>query len=238
MNKRSTAALSGVPVSRRAIQRQSLHEEIAERLRAMIQDGELPPGSRVQELELAESFGISRTPLREALKVLTSEGLVEHRPNRGFSVARVEVDEIAAIFEVLGALETLTGQLVCERADEAQLERIEKLHRQLAELHRQHKRAQYFRVNQDIHLALAEATGNPTLLSTYAGMLGKIVRARSLANAEPFRWDESLTEHEAFMEALRARDGALFGQRLREHNAHTAAEVLKALRALPEDTGD
>jgi DNA-binding GntR family transcriptional regulator len=216
----------------RLLRRTTLHNEIALRLRDMIQDGELPPGSRIPELELCETFGISRTPLREALKVLVAEGLVVHVPNRGFRVAAVEADEIAAMFELMGALEELAGQLFCTRATDTEIERLLRMHQDMARFHRQGKRAPYFRLNQEIHQGLVDCTANPVLASTYASLATLIARARSLANFSQLRWDESLREHEQFMQALEQRDGPRLGRQLREHSDNTAAVVLKALREL------
>ncbi len=216
----------------RSLRRTTLHHEIALRLRDMIQDGELPPGSRVPELELCETFEISRTPLREALKVLVAEGLVVHVPNRGFRVAAVDAEEIAAMFELMGALEELSGQLVCTRAGDAEIERLQRMHQDMVRYHQQGKRALYFRLNQEIHQTLVDGTANPVLASTYASLSTRIGRFRSLANFSQLRWDESLQEHEQFMQALEQRDGPRLGRLLREHSDNTAEVVLKALRAL------
>lgn len=221
--------------SHRLVQRTTLHHEIALRLRDMIQDGELPPGSRIPELDLCETFGISRTPLREALKVLVAEGLAVHVPNRGFRVADVEADEIAFIFELIGALEELIGQLFCQRATDADVERLLRMHQDMVHHHRQGRRTAYFRLNQEIHRALVDCTGNPVLVHTYAGFNVRIIRVRSLANFTQMRWNESLQEHEAFMKPLEQRDGTRLGQLLREHSDHTAAGVIEALRRLERD---
>lgn len=216
----------------RSLRRTSLHEEIASRLRDMIQDGELPPGSRVPEVALCNTFEISRTPLREALKVLVSEGLVVHIPNRGFRISTVEPREIEAVFELMGALEELAGQLVCERASDAEIQKLEQMHAEMTRYHHQGKRGLYFRLNQDIHQYIVECTANPVLAVTYDSFSTRILRARSLANYSQLRWDESWQEHEQFMAALRQRDAALMGRLLRQHNANTGATVLRELQQL------
>ena len=213
----------------RSLRRTALHQEIALRLRDMIEDGELPPGSRVPELKLCDTFEISRTPLREALKVLVSEGLVVHIPNRGFRVSAVEPHEIQEVFEVMGALEELAGQLICQRASDADIKKLEQMHEEMTRYHHQGKRTAYFHLNQSIHQTIVECAGNELLIATYASFSTRISRARSLANYSQLRWDESLAEHERFMTALRQRDGALMGRLLREHNTHTGATVLREL---------
>lgn len=216
----------------RSLRRTSLHQEIALRLRDMIQDGELAPGSRVPEPALCDTFEISRTPLREALKVLVSEGLVVHIPNRGFRVSEVEPQDIEAVFEVLGALEELAGRLVCQRATTADIEKLEQMHTEMTDCYQQGKRTAYFHLNQAIHRLIVEYSANEVLTQTYANFSTRINRARSLANYNQLRWHESWQEHEHFMAALRQRDGEQMGRLLREHNSNTGATVLHALQTL------
>lgn len=210
--------------------RSALHGEIAARLRQMILEGELRPGERIPELQFCAAFGISRTPLREALKVLTTEGLIEARPNRGSVVARVQADEIAAIFEVMGALERLAGELVCARVSNAEIAVLDRLHEELVALHRKGDRAAYFRKNQQIHEQIIGLTENPVLIATYANFAGKIHRARYMANYDRLRWDESVREHEGIMRALRTRKRDLLAQRLSEHSMRTGRVVIAQLR--------
>jgi len=214
----------------RPIQRASLHEEIVSRLREMIQDGGLPPGSRVPELKLCERFGISRTPLREALKVLASEGLVVLLPNRGSMVSRVEVAELEAVFEVMESLEELTGRLVCQRAANNDLERLGQWHASMAARFQAGDRSGYFHFNQRIHRGLVTATGNPVLAATYEQLFTKVNRARAMANSDERRWGKSMAEHEAIMVALATRDGEALAAELVSHTRNTAGAVLEALR--------
>ena len=216
----------------RSLRRTALHQEIALRLRDMIENGELPPGSRVPELELCDTFEISRTPLREALKVLVSEGLVLHIPNRGFRVSTIEPREIQDVFEVMGALEYLAGQLICQRAADSEIKKLAQMHEEMAHYHHLGKRTAYFHLNQSIHQSIVEYARNELLTVTYASLSTRINRARSLANYSQLRWDESLEEHHKFMAALQQRNGELMGRLLREHNAHTGAVVLRELEQL------
>ena len=118
------------------IERQSLHEAVTARLRDMIVEGEYPPGSRLPERVLCETFGISRTPLREALKVLASEGLLELAPHRGARVAGLTAMDVDELFPVMGALEALAGELACARITEMELAEIRALHYQMVLHHR------------------------------------------------------------------------------------------------------
>ena len=211
------------------IQRVSLHEEIVTRLRDKILESELRPGDWIAEMNLCRELGISRTPLREALKVLASESLVTLLPNRGAMVTEIIAAEIAELFEVIGPLEKLIGHLVVERASDQQIEALRNLHVSMVEHYQKGQRHTYFNVNQMIHRRLAELAGNQSLLATYVSYTGKIRRARYLANVSDARWSESLKEHQAFMEALDRRDAPQFGDLLQQHSRLTAHVVCAAL---------
>lgn len=200
----------------------------------MIQEGELSPGSRVPEIKLCQHFGISRTPLREALKVLASEGLIELRPNRGSLVARIQLEEVAAVFEVMANLEHLIGVLVCERCTEEDMIEVMATHERLIQLHRSGDRPGYFRLNQDFHLRLAELTRNKVLTNTYAGLMTKVSQARPFVTYDQRRWQEHLREHVALVELLRNRDIDGFADALVRHRSGIGMVFLDGLRFLEE----
>lgn len=210
------------------IARTSLHDETVARLRAMVTEGELPPGSRIPERALCERFGISRTPLREALKVLAAEGLVELLPHRGARVTTLSAGALREVFEVVGALEALAGELACSRIDEAGLARIAGLHEAMAGHHRRGELAAYFACNEAIHEAIVAAAANPQLAEMYHLLSRRARRARYLANLTPERWDEAMAEHAALLAALQARDGARCAVLLRAHLDHKLATVVDA----------
>ncbi|WP_112322840.1 GntR family transcriptional regulator [Oceanibium sediminis] len=207
--------------------RRSLHDELVTSIREMIIDGELLPGDRVAEGELCEEFQVSRTPLREAFKVLASEGLVELIPNRGCFISAIRVEDVAEVFEVLSHLEELIGRLVVERATDRQIQDIVQLHETMRACHDAGDRTRYFKTNLAIHIALVRLTGNDVLATFCELQMRKIMRARAFANADTLRLNESMQEHEAFMQALLARDAATFGRLLREHNERTAVSVIE-----------
>ena len=235
---RGAASLSAASASPRAGSappdggRGGLHYVIVAQLRAMILDGDLRPGQRLPELQLCKALGVSRTPLREAFKLLASEGLIELRLNRGGVVAAIDPDDIAAVFEVMGGLEHLAGGLVCERVSNADIAELERAHARLVSLHRKGDRAGYFRLNQEIHDRIIALARNDALLATYRGFSGKIRRARAQANYDSLRWSESVREHESIMNALRARRSDLLAERLSEHNRRTGEVVIRQLRRL------
>jgi DNA-binding GntR family transcriptional regulator len=199
------------------IKRTTLHEEIAELLRQMIFDGELEDDIRVPEKALCERFGISRTPLREALKVLANEGLITLLPNRGARVSRLTPEDIDEVFPVMGALEAVAGEMAAGSISDEGIAEIRALHYQMALHHTRGERPQYFSLNQKIHERILEAANNPTLTQLYKTLSGRIRRARYSANISQDRWDQAMQEHERILHALSERDGSSLGEILKNH---------------------
>lgn len=213
------------------IARRSLHDEVVERLRDLIVEGELEPGKRVPERVLCERFGISRTPLREALKVLASEGLVELLPNRGAVVAPLTVVELDEIIEVMVALEGLAGLLAASRMSDAGLVEVKALHYEMLACHARADLHSYFKLNQAIHLAIIEGAGNATLAQTYGALNGRIRRFRYMANLSGERWDHAVAEHEEILAALTRRDSALLSRLLSDHLRNKYQHLKQAYEA-------
>ena len=225
---------------KQALQRHSLHDQLVAKLREMILNGELGPGSALPEKMLCDGFGVSRTPLREAFKVLASEGLIELRPHRTPRITPIDPGEIAAVFEVMVALERLVGLRSASLATPEQIAVIEAMHAELVALHRDGSRAGYFRMNQRIHAEIARLSGNPVLQATWTALTAKILRARSLANFDARRWNESIDEHENFTALMRAGEVENFADALSEHMRRTGAAVCAMLAAslqTPEGAG-
>lgn len=207
----------------------------AARLRDKIVQGELPPGTKLNERVLCEQLGISRTPLREAIKFLASEGLVELLPNRGAVVAALDARHVRDIFMVLAALEALAGELACRNASDADIAEIRALHYQMVAHHARDELAPYFRLNQQIHIRIVECGGNTVLAQTYRNLNDHALRARYLANTLHSRWDRAVHEHEEILDALVKRDESRLKGLLREHLGNKMAVVMKALAA--DDAG-
>lgn len=217
--------------------RPSLHEIVVERLREMVMSGELPPGSRVPEKQLCETLGVSRTPLREALKVLANESLVHLLPNRGAMVSEVTVEEVEDLFQVMAKLEKLAGQLLAERICDKGLAELEHLHAQMLDHHHNRRRTEYFELNQLIHNRITELAGNSALTDIHQSISTKLRRARYVANIKNARWDESALEHSRMMEALVKRDGERLAQEMSEHVLRTGRTVVAALRKIMAEEG-
>jgi DNA-binding GntR family transcriptional regulator len=214
-----------------SIPRRPLHEEAAERLRDLIVQGRLAPGARLNERLLTAQLGVSRTPLREAFKVLATEGLVELLPNRGAIVSPIDEERLAETLAVMGALEALAGELACRHASDAQLNEIRALHYEMLAYHARGDLAGYFKFNQAIHLKLVKYSGNTVLYNAYRQLNGNVRRARYMANLSPERWDAAVREHEEILAALGARDVKRIKVLLAEHLAQKLASVLGELKA-------
>jgi DNA-binding GntR family transcriptional regulator len=212
-----------------ALRRKSLHEYVVEVLREMVLEGRLKPNERILELELSRKLNVSRTPMREALKVLAAEQLVELRPSRGAIVTAIRLDEVVEHFEVLAALDSAVGELAAQRITEAELGELESLHHDMIAHHRAGRRGKYFEINQAVHAMLAAATHNKTLMATHQQYTRRIARVRYAANFSQIRWDESVDEHQKIIVALRRRDAAALGRLMRDHMRATASSVIAAI---------
>ena len=205
-----------------------LHEEVVGRVRAILLEGEIPPGARIPERDLCERLQISRTPLREALKVLAAEGLVQLLPNRGARAARLTDNDMRDLFEVCQGLEALAGELACERITDAEIAEITAAHADMVRHYGERDLLQYYRCNRTIHEAIIAAAGNPVLAGLYESVTARIRRARYVTPMTPRRWALAVQEHEAILNALQRRDGVGLSHILRAHLRHKREEVLQA----------
>jgi DNA-binding GntR family transcriptional regulator len=214
------------------IVRRPLHEEAADRLRDLIVQGRLAAGARLNERLLTAELGVSRTPLREAFKVLATEGLVELLPNRGAIVSQMDPLRLSESLAVMGALEALAGELACRSASDAQINEIRALHYEMLAYHARGDLAGYFKFNQAIHLKIVKYSGNAVLYNIYRQMNGNVRRARYMANLSKERWDAAVREHDEILAALAARDVKRIKSLLSDHLAHKLDSVLAALPVL------
>ena len=194
-----------------------LHSEVADRLRDLIAQGELAPGDRLNERLLTERFGISRTPLREAIKMLASEGLVNLLPNRGAVVTALTRDAALDMFQVLASLEALAGRLACERATAQDVADITSLHMQMRDRHEHGDLNEYIRLNQRIHQRIIETARNSELNDMHRRISVRLRRAHFMANYSKERWSDEVAEHERMLEAFNRRDGERLGELLVQH---------------------
>lgn len=210
------------------ILRRTLHDEVLERLRDMIIEGRLEPGQRLNEGQLGLQLGVSRTPLREAIKTLASEGLVEIQPAKGALVRRFSARDLFQILEVLKSLEQLGGRLACA-ADDAKIEAIHDLHKQMMALYATRERLEYFKLNQAIHTAIVAASDNAVLIEMHGTLQSRIKRLRFIGNEGPEKWAGAVAEHEDMMVALLKRDAEALAETIGRHMDATLLRVREVL---------
>mgnify|MGYP001337151029 CR=1 FL=1 len=217
------------------LKRRPLHEELTESLRKLIVSGELQPGRKVPEKELCELYGVSRTPLREALKVLATDGLVNLEPNRGAWVSRITVEELDELFPVMGALEALAGKLACKHITDDEIAQVRALHDRMFAHYTARELEAYFKLNQQIHETILAAARNATLTVQYGTLAARVRRGRYMANMTRERWDQAMKEHEDILDALQARDGGRLAVILRKHMEKTSVTLREWLLSSPDE---
>jgi DNA-binding GntR family transcriptional regulator len=216
----------------RTIQRKTLHTEIVDHLRDMIVSGELGPGQKLPEKDLCARFDISRTPLREALKALAAEGMIELLPQRGARVVTITDEELQELFPIIASIEALAGELACDLITEAQLAAITAMHEEMIIAYRELRRLDYSRLNRAIHFAIFEAAGNASLLTLYRNLELRIRNIRHTVQQLPADWKEAVGDHEKILKALTARDRTQLGKVMRRHVMNTAKTVRHSIDEL------
>ena len=209
------ANLESAPMSAVSLAPRALYEEVAELLRQRIFRRELEPGSWIDEVKIAQEFGISRTPLREALKVLAAEGLITMKVRRGAYVTEVSEQDLDEVYHLLALLESDAAAVAATRATEGELGELRSLHQELEDA--VHDRDRFFAINERFHMRLLEISGNRWRNQMVADLrkVMKLNRHNSLLKSG--RIEESLAEHRGVMEALEQRDAAKVMQRMQEH---------------------
>jgi DNA-binding GntR family transcriptional regulator len=213
-----------------AIARPVLHESVTHALRKMIVEGSLAPGARLNERNLCAALGVSRTPLREALKVLAAEGLIDHQPNRGAVVAVMSEDDIGDTFDLLGCLEGFAGELACAKITAAELNELKALHYSMLACHSRGDLPGYYEYNQAVHDRINLLAGNAMLRQTYLTLNLRVQGLRFRSNHDAQKWARAVAEHGQMIEALEARDGARLAKLMRQHLDEKKEAVLAAIR--------
>lgn len=209
----------------------ALHEQVCARLRTMLVEGRIAPGAKLNERELSEQLHVSRTPLREAIKLLAAEGLVDLLPNRGAVAVKLTEADVMHSFELLAELEGLSGALAAERIADAEIAELRALHFEMMACHARRDLSGYYRLNARIHSAINEAAGNPVLAQTYRAINARVQSLRFRTNQDEAKWARALAEHQQMIEALAARDGARLREVLIQHVLAKRDAVLALLRA-------
>jgi DNA-binding GntR family transcriptional regulator len=209
----------------------SLHAQVARRLRQMLVEGQIAPGAKLNERSLAEALQVSRTPLREAIKMLAAEGLVELLPNRGAIALALSESDVRHTFEVMAGLEGLSGELAAQRITNEEIEEIRALHYDMMAAYTRRDLSAYYRLNAAIHRAINLSAHNPVLTDTYDQVNARLQALRFRSNQDGEKWKRAVQEHEQMIAALDARDPAALRQLLVDHLGHKRDVVIEQLQA-------
>lgn len=210
------------------IARKTLAEQAADELRKLILLETLKPGTVIPERETADALGVSRTPLREALRLLATEGLVEIKPLKAPTVANPSLQELQNLLQIQGALEGLAGELACDVATDGELHRIAELEEMNRSLSDQSDDLQFFKSDMSFHRAIVEASHNPSLLEAHATYNARLWRARFISSRMRVNRDGALKHHKQIAEALLSRDSRKASRVLRQHLKATVANIRRA----------
>lgn len=218
--------------------RTPLAQVVAAHLRDMIAQNELAPGARVRERSIARQLSVSRTPMREALRILAAERLVELLPNRGAVVSKPSPKDVKDLLSVLASLESLAGEQAAVNASDDELAEIRALHFEMLATFERGDRLAYFKLNQAIHRAIVAASHNAALIELHAQTNARLYRVRYQSNLNNAQWPTAIEEHETILEALCARDAEALARILRGHLGSTWAKVKERLEAEAPDDAD
>lgn len=210
----------------------SLAERIARRLRRNILRGELRPGAPIKERDGAAELGVSRTPMREAIRILANEGLVQLRPARSPIVAHPSLKEVTDAIRLLSALEILSGELACEEASAAQICEIETLKTRIEDCYEHMDPLDLFEIDMGFHSAIAAASNNAALVESHTTNLRRLWRVRYLSASMPESRQHVLRQHNAIVDGIKAHDQAATRDAI---HAHLEALADKVRRRFEEE---
>jgi DNA-binding GntR family transcriptional regulator len=213
------------------ITRSTLTEQIANRLRDMIIQNQLKPGDHIRERVICTQLNVSRTPFREALQILATEGLIELIPNRGAVISSPSAQEVEDMLQILGVFEGFAGEKACQRATPEDFAEIRALHFEMMAAHLRGDRLEYFKVNQLIHLAIVEAARSQTLKDYHNLLNARLYRIRYQSNLQHDAWQRAVEEHNEIMDALEHRDEEKLAMLLRNHLSSTWKNISQTVFA-------
>jgi DNA-binding GntR family transcriptional regulator len=214
-----------IPVTRAA-----LHQQVAHSLRQMLVENRIVPGAKLNERELSEVLKVSRTPLREAIRMLAAEGLVELLPNRGAVAVELSDADVLNTFEVMSGLEAQSGELAAQRITDAELAEIKAMHYEMLATYTRRDLPAYYRLNAAIHSAINAAAQNPVLTVVYKQVNARLQALRFRSNQDGDKWGAAVQQHEQMIEALSTRNAAAMRVLLVTHINNKRDVVIKQLR--------
>jgi DNA-binding GntR family transcriptional regulator len=209
----------------------NLHDETVKRIREMILRGNLASGQKIDEKRLSEQMGISRTPIREALRTLSSQGCIELVPRRGAFVSQISDGDIKEMFEVMSGLEALCIRLAMPRLTDKDIEKLEKLHAAMEEGYAERNHKAYLKINWEIHAHIQKLSNNKLLIEIIDSLRAKILLFRQKQLYQPGRFEHSVQEHRELMTAIRNRDTAAAETAMARHLLRQARSLVNTPQA-------
>ena len=216
----------------------ALHQQVVQRLRQMLVENRIVPGAKLNERELSAVLNVSRTPLREAIKMLAAEGLVELLPNRGSVAVALSDDDVLNTFEVMAGLEAQSGELAAQRITDAELAEIKAMHYEMLASYTRRDLPAYYRLNAAIHSAINAAAKNPLLSAIYKQVNARLQALRFRSNQDGDKWHAAVAEHEQMIEALSAHNAAAMRSLLLTHMNNKRDAVIKQLHTASQAAPD
>ncbi|MBX2837837.1 MAG: GntR family transcriptional regulator [Gammaproteobacteria bacterium] len=226
----STPSVLHMQDSVKPLARQSLAERVADELRNLVLLEKLAPGSTIPERETAAALGVSRTPLRESLRILASEGLVNIAPNRAPTVANPSLEELGSLLEVLGSLESLAGELACAKASDETIEKLVSLEKLMQDTSEDSEPLEFFQLDMQFHHEIVNAAENEPLIEAHRTFNARLWRARFISSRQRVNRPGTLKQHRDIVQALQKRDAAKCSLALKTH-LHAGYNNIKSVVA-------
>ena len=210
---------------------QNLHEAIFQKLRLLLVEGKIAPGSKLNERELAESLHVSRTPIREAIRRLAADGLVELIANRGAIAVQLSLEDVIHTFNVIADLEGFSGELAANNISDAILSELEALQYEMMASYARRDLSTYYNLNLRIHHLINQAANNPVLAQLFSQVNARIEALRFRSNQDGVKWEKAVEEHQEMLGALKARDSARMRKIMIQHVQNKRDVVVQLLKA-------
>ncbi len=207
---------------------QNLHEATFQKLRSLLVEGKIDPGSKLNERELAESLNVSRTPIREAIRRLAADGLVELIANRGAIAVQLTLEDVIHTFDVIADLEGFSGELAANNISDATLSELEALQYEMMASYARRDLSSYYQLNLRIHHLINQAANNPVLSRLFTQVNARIEALRFRSNQDGVKWGKAVEEHQEMLDALKARDAKRMRRIMMQH-VHNKRDVVVQL---------
>ena len=208
---------------------QNLPEAIFQKLRSLLVEGKIAPGSKLNERELAESLHVSRTPIREAIRRLAAEGLVELITNRGAIALQLSLEDVVHTFDVIAQLEGFSGELAANNISDAALSELEALQYEMMASYARRDLSSYYKLNLRIHHLINQAANNPILSRLFSQVNARIEALRFRSNQDGVKWEKAVEEHQEMLDALKTHDSARMRKIMIQHVQNKRDVVVQLL---------